>query len=81
MKKRLTPATETAAPMASRRVTLWRKSHAAGARMSTGVSAKSVCAMPVEVYCVARSEALTPMKGPNTVAPKTHHMALPSWTA
>ena len=32
--------------------------------MRMGVSAKSVWAMPAEVYCVAYSDALTPMKGP-----------------
>ena len=81
MKNRHTPTTETTAPMTSRRVTLWWKSRAEGARMSTGVRAKSVWAMPVEVYCVASSEALTPIKGPKTVAPSRHHMALRSCTA
>ena len=46
-----------------------------------GVSAKSVCAMPAEVYCVANSDALTPMKGPNMVDANTHHIALRSFTA
>lgn len=49
--------------------------------MSIGVSAKSVWAMPAEVYCVANSDALTPMKGPNMVEAKTHHMALRSLMA
>lgn len=80
-KKRQTPATLITAPMTSRRRTRWWKRSAAGAMMSTGVRAKRVWAMPVEVYCVARREALTPMKGPKTVAPKTHHIALRSWMA
>ena len=37
--------------------------------MSMGVSAKSVWAMPADVNCVAKSEALTPMNGPNL----SHH--------
>ena len=49
--------------------------------MSMGVSAKSVWAIPAEVYCVANSDALTPMKGPNMVEASTHHMALGSFTA
>ena len=49
--------------------------------MRMGVRAKRVWAMPAVVYCVASSEALTPTKGPNTVAPSTHHIALRSCTA
>ena len=49
--------------------------------MSIGVSAKSVWAMPAEVYCVANSDALTPMKGPNMVDASTHHIAFRSFTA
>lgn len=49
--------------------------------MSMGVSAKSVCAMPAEVNCVANSDALTPMNGPNMVDASTHHIALRSLTA
>ena len=40
---------------------------AAGAMMKMGVRAKSVCAMPVAVYWVASSDALTPMNGPKMV--------------
>ena len=54
---------------------------AAGAMMSMGVSAKSVWAMPAEVNCVANSDALTPMKGPNMVDASTHHIALRSLKA
>ena len=49
--------------------------------MSIGVSAKSVCAMPAEVYCVANSDALTPMNGPKKVDANTHHIALRSLMA
>ena len=49
--------------------------------MRMGVSAKSVWAMPADVYCVANSDALTPMKGPNMVDASTHHIALRSLTA
>ena len=45
----LAPMTLMTAPSTSRAVTFWWKSRADGAMMSTGVSAKSVWAMPVEV--------------------------------
>ena len=49
--------------------------------MRMGVSAKSVWAMPAEVYCVANNDALTPINGPNMVEASTHHIALRSLTA
>ena len=49
MKKRLTPTTLMTAPRTSRGDTFWWKNQAAGAMISTGVRAKRVCAMPVEV--------------------------------
>ena len=69
------------APKTSRSVTFWWNKRAEGAMMRMGVSAKSVWAMPAEVYCVANSDALTPMKGPNMVDANTHHKALRSFTA
>ena len=53
--------------MTSRTVTFWWNRMAAGAMMKMGVRAKSVCAMPVAVYWVASSDALTPMNGPKMV--------------
>ena len=49
--------------------------------MRMGVRAKSVWAMPAEVYCVANKEALTPMNGPKMVDASTHPIALRSLTA
>ena len=80
-KNKHTPTTLMMAPRTSRMVTFWWNKSAAGAMMRMGVSAKSVWAMPADVYCVANSDALTPMKGPNIVDASTHHMALRSLTA
>ena len=67
--------------MTSRTVTFWWKRMAEGAIMRMGVRAKRVWAMPVAVYWVANSDALTPMNGPKMVEAKTHHIALRSRTA
>ena len=49
--------------------------------MRMGVSAKRVWAIPVEVYCVASKEALTPTKGPKMVEATAHHTAFRSRAA
>ena len=77
-KNRHTPTTLITAPMTSRSITFWWNRMAAGAMMRTGVSAKSVWAMPAEVNWVASNEALTPMNGPKMVDASTHYIALRS---
>ncbi len=65
-KNRPTSATLISATTTSLGLTFWWNIIADGAMISTGVSAKMVCATPVEMYCLTSSERFTPTKGPRT---------------
>lgn len=67
MKNSATPHTLIIAPRISIGVIFVWKMRWLGQRMSTGISAMSVCVMPVLVNMVAANERATPTNGPKMV--------------